>query len=155
MKKQVSIPRSRLNHDMNMPIGLILVYRSVHLDDHLDDPDVQCSYNHCGVLCGGCQHGLSLALGSTQCLRCSNNYLALLLSFALAGIVLVFFLKVLNLIISDGTLNGLILYANVVKANEYLFLLEKQMQVSLVYRARPSSRSRNFRTRIIKRGREA
>ena len=101
-----------------------------HLSVHLDDPDIQCSYNHSGVLCGGCQHGLSLALGSTQCLHCSNNYLALLLPFALAGIILVFFLKVLNLTISDGTLNGLILYANVVKANEYLFLLEKQMQVS-------------------------
>ena len=29
--------------------------------------------------------GLSLALGSAQCLPCSNNYLALLIPFALAG----------------------------------------------------------------------
>ncbi len=27
---------------------------------------------------GGCQSGLSLALGSAQCLPCSNDYLALL-----------------------------------------------------------------------------
>ena len=30
-----------------------------------------------------------------------------------------------------------------------------EVHALLVYRARPSSRSRNFRTRIIKRGREA
>ena len=26
--------------------------------------DIQCNYNHSGILCGGCQPGLSLALGS-------------------------------------------------------------------------------------------
>ena len=34
----------------------------------LSEPDSQCNYNHSGTLCGGCQPGFSLALGSAQCL---------------------------------------------------------------------------------------
>ena len=88
----------------------------------LSEPDSQCNYNHSGTLCGGCQPGLSLALGSAQCLQCSNKYLALLIPLTLAGPVLVFSIKLLDLTISQGTLNGLIFYANVVKASEYIFL---------------------------------
>ena len=91
----------------------------------LEDPDSQCNFNHSGTLCGGCQPGLSLALGTNQCLHCPNTHLALLLPFALAGVVLVCFIKVIDLTISQGTLNGLIFYANVVKGNEYLLLTEK------------------------------
>ena len=88
----------------------------------LDHPDTQCAFNHSGTLCGGCQPGLSLALGSPQCLDCSNNYnLALLIPFALAGLALVFFIKVLNLTVAKGTINGLIFYANIVKANQAVF----------------------------------
>ena len=87
----------------------------------LSEPDSQCNYNHSGTLCGGCQPGLSLALGSAQCLQCSNKYLALLIPLALAGPVLVFSIKILDFTISQGTLNGLIFYANVIKANEYIF----------------------------------
>ena len=88
----------------------------------LDYPDTQCAFNHSGSLCGGCQPGLSLALGSPQCLDCSNDYhLALLIPFALAGLALVFFIKVLNLTVAEGTINGLIFYANVVQANQAVF----------------------------------
>ena len=96
--------------------------RSADMNVTLNASDSQCNYNHSGILCGGCQPGLSLALGSTQCLQCSNMYLALLIPFTLAGPVLVLFIKVLDLTISQGTLNGLIFYANIVKANEYIFL---------------------------------
>ena len=88
----------------------------------LDYPDTQCTFNHSGTLYGRCQLGLSLALGSPQCLDCSNNYhLALLISFALAGLALVFFIKVLNLTVAKGTINGLIFYANIVQANQAVF----------------------------------
>ena len=93
----------------------------------LSDPDSQCNYNHSGTLCGGCQPGLSLALGSAQCLPCSNRYLALLIPFALAGPALVFFIKLLGLTISQGTINGLVFYANIVKANDYIFLPQGQI----------------------------
>ena len=83
--------------------------------------DSQCNYKHVGILCGGCQPGLSLALGSDRCLLCSNAYLSLLLPFALAGVFLVFLIKVLDFTISQGTLNTLVFYVNVVKANRYIY----------------------------------
>ena len=83
--------------------------------------DIQCNYNHSGILCGGCQPGLSLPFGGERCLKCSSYYMFLLLPYAMAGIILVLFIKVLNLTISEGTLNGLIFYANVIKANRYLY----------------------------------
>ena len=79
----------------------------------LSEPDSQCNFNHSGILCGGCQPGLSLALGNAQCLPCSNKYLALLIPFTLAGPILVGVIKLLDLTISQGTLNGLIFYANI------------------------------------------
>ena len=99
----------------------------------LSEPDSQCNYNHSGTLCGGCQPGLSLALGSAQCLQCSDNYLALLIPLTLAGPVLVFSIKILDLTISQGTLNGLIFYANVVKANEFIFLPRGQTNPLTVF----------------------
>ena len=87
----------------------------------LENPDSQCAFNRAGILCGGCQKGLSLALGSSQCLSCSNSYLTLLIPFAMAGFALVFFLTFLNLTVSQGTTNGLIFYANIIKANEAVF----------------------------------
>ena len=86
----------------------------------LSDTDSQCNYNHSGTLCGGCQSGLSLVLGSDECQTCSNNYLSLLLVFFFAGIMLVVSIKVLDITISQGTMNGLIFYANVVKAIDYI-----------------------------------
>ena len=88
----------------------------------LSESDSQCWYNHSGTLCGGCQPGLSLALGSAQCLPCSNYYLALLIPFTLAGPALVGIIKLLDLTISQGTINGLVFYANIIKANQDIFL---------------------------------
>ena len=85
-------------------------------------PDTQCNYNHSGVLCGGCRPGFSIVLGSAQCLPCSNKYLALLILFALAGLLLVFFIKAFDITISSGAIHGLIFYANIVKVNEAIFL---------------------------------
>ena len=99
----------------------------------LSEPDSQCNYNHSGTSCGGCQPGVSLALGSAQCLQCSNKYLALLIPLTLAGPVLVFSIKILDLTISQGTLNGLIFYANVVKANEFIFLPRGQTNPLTVF----------------------
>ena len=99
----------------------------------LSEPDSQCNFNHSGTLCGGCQPGLSLALGSAQCLQCSNKYLALLIPLTLAGPVLVFSIKLPDLTISQGTLNGLIFYANVIKANEYIFLPSGQTNPLTVF----------------------
>ena len=88
---------------------------------NLNNPDKQCNYNHSGLLCGMCKEGLSLVLGSSQCKECINNYLALLIPFALAGIILLFLLFLLHFTVAAGTLHGLIFYANIVAANHHIF----------------------------------
>ena len=87
----------------------------------VDSSDVQCNYNRTGKLCGECIETLSLVLGSSRCLQCSNSHLALLAAFAFAGIALVFFLFLLKLTVAVGTINGLIFYANVVQVNSAVF----------------------------------
>ena len=90
-------------------------------DSSSTSPDSQCNYKHSGILCGSCLPGLSLALGSEQCLHCSNAYISLILLFALAGILLVLFIKVLDFTVCRGAINGLIFYANIISANKYLY----------------------------------
>ena len=94
---------------------------SEHSNVNHSSTDTQCNYRHSGILCGGCQPGLSLALGSDRCLHCSNVYISILLPFSMAGVVLVFLIKFLNLTVSQGTMNALIFYANVVSTNKYLY----------------------------------
>ena len=89
----------------------------VPLSISVNNSDEQCNYNRTGVVCGGCSEGFSVVLSSSRCLQCSNNYLALLVPFAFAGITLVFLLFVLNLTVSVGSINGLIFYANILAAS--------------------------------------
>ena len=84
-------------------------------------PEHQCLGNRTGILCGQCQSHLSIMLGSNRCGTCSNWYLFLIPTFALAGISLVVVLMLFNLSVSAGTINGLLFYANMVKLNEAFF----------------------------------
>ena len=85
-------------------------------------PDIQCAMNHAGTLCGGCKKGFSLALGTNMCLPCENSSsLGLLVLFILAGILLVVLIKTLNMTVSQGTINGLIFYANIVWGYQDIF----------------------------------
>ncbi len=94
--------------------------------------DIQCNYQRSGIQCGECGDGLSLMLGSNKCGVCSNNYLPLLIVFALAGVALVLIILGLNLTVSFGTINGLIFYANIVKINEgYFFPAEPVLPIKL------------------------
>ena len=81
----------------------------------------QCLHSRSGLLCGQCAKGFSLMLGSNHCGQCTNNHIALIIPFALAGIALIAFIIFLNLTVSVGTINGLIFYANVVKIYEHIF----------------------------------
>ena len=86
---------------------------------HLSMPDTQCALNRTGTLCGKCKNGSSLMIGSSRCKGdCTHTTIALIIAFAAGGIILVIFLKVLDLTVARGTLNGLILYANILWANQ-------------------------------------
>ena len=83
------------------------------------DHNVQCAFNRGGRLCGSCQKNYSLAIGSSHCIPCTNNNkLALLVFFAAAGFLLVLFIFSLNLTVTQGMINGLIFYANIIWAYE-------------------------------------
>ena len=87
-----------------------------------ENPDEQCQFERSGILCGECRDGLSMVLGSSECKICSNIFLILIIVFAVAGLVLVVFLTVLNMTVSVGTINGLILFANIIQSNKTTFL---------------------------------
>lgn len=87
----------------------------------LDEVDLQCDHNRTGLLCGACLPGLSLALGSSRCLPCSDDKLALLLAFTVMGLAFVVFLFLFRLTVTLGTISGLIFYVNIVGANENTF----------------------------------
>ena len=79
------------------------------------DPDAQCAFNHVGVLCGACRANYSLAIGSSHCINCSNDSrLALTVFFIAAGPLLVIILFLFNLTVTQGLVNSVILYANVI-----------------------------------------
>ena len=86
-----------------------------------DALDARCSMDRSGILCGKCRPGYSLVLGSSRCVHCSNVYLLLLIPFTIAGILLVILLKLCDLTVSRGTLNGLILFANIIQVNKTTF----------------------------------
>ena len=103
-------PTSRVQLNLNVRSGI----------------DAQCVDNRSGLLCGTCQSGHSLSLGSSHCLTCSTHWLAILIVILiaafLAGMLLVVVLLVLNLTVAVGTLNGIIFYTNIVAANASIYL---------------------------------
>ena len=91
------------------------------IDVPIVNGNIQCDNNRSGLICGQCSDGFSLSLGSSNCMSCTNAYLALLIVFIVAGIALVVFLLVFKLTVSEGTMNALVFYANIVHVNEAIF----------------------------------
>ena len=81
-----------LANKMTQPVLLFiqtvhLITAIVHFKITLPHP--LCLHVHSGLLCGQCAEGLSLMLGFNQCGQCTNDYIGLIIPFALAGIALV------------------------------------------------------------------
>ena len=72
-------------------------------------------------MCGECQQGLSTIFGSSDCKHCSNFYLFLIIPIAIAGVVLVMILFTFNLTVTNGIINTLIFYVNIISINYSLF----------------------------------
>ena len=68
-----------------------------------------------------CRPGLSLSLGSSRCIPCSNHWLRNLIGIVaaafVAGIALVISMLALNLTVAIGTFNGILFYANTIAVN--------------------------------------
>ena len=74
-----------------------------------------------------CRPGLSLSLGSSRCIQCSDNWrrdlIGIVVAAFIAGIALVIFMLALNMTVAVGTLNGILFYANIVAANADTYFL--------------------------------
>ena len=104
----------------NCPMDYCLPYSSNVL---LTNPDTQCQFNRTGVLCSQCPHPLSMLFGSSRCMKCTNLHVFIAIIIILAGILLVTLMYLLNLTVTNGTINGIIFYANIISINDSVFLL--------------------------------
>ena len=102
------------------PVDYCLPYSS---NINLLHPDLQCQFNRTGILCSHCQHHLSMVFGSSRCMRCTNLHIFITVIVIVTGILLVLLLYLLNLTVTNGTINGIIFYANIVSINDSVFLV--------------------------------
>ena len=98
------------------------------IEINLSEPngaDAQCVSNHAGLICGRCARGFSLSIGSSRCVKCPKRWplitVGIIVGSIIGGIALVALLLILNLTVATGTLNGIILYANIVSSNSSTF----------------------------------
>ena len=85
--------------------------------------DTQCQFNRTGILCSQCQHDLSMVFGSSRCMKCTNVHILITIIVIVAGVVLVVVLYLLNLTVTNDTINGIMLYANIISINDSFFLI--------------------------------
>jgi len=109
------------NFSSQCPFDYCLPYSS-HLN--LSNPDSQCQFKRSGVVCGECQQVLSTVFGSSHCKHCSSVYLLLIIPIAIAGVVLVMMLFTFNLTVTNGIINTLIFYVNIISINYSQFCFD-------------------------------
>ena len=94
----------------------------------LGRPGDSCSGRRTGILCGNCHGNYSVVFGFSQCQVCSNMWLSTLVMFAVLGALLVAALFFLNLTVTQGTLYGLIFYANIIQVNTSIFVSQSTLR---------------------------
>lgn len=98
----------------------------IHSSDRQFNADEQCAYKRTGLLCGQCPPHLSSAIASSNCFDCSGYSISvsilLSVAFAVGGILLVAILFICNFTVTQGTLSGLIFYANIFAVNVSILL---------------------------------
>ena len=104
---------------LNCPFDYCLPYSSYL---NISNSNRQCRFQRSGVLCGHCPEGLSTVFGSSQCQKCSNMSLFVIVPIAVAGILLVLMLFMLNLTVTNGAINTFIFYFNIVSINISMFI---------------------------------
>ena len=90
----------------------------------ITDIDSQCSPGHTGVMCGGCTPGYSRLLGEAlECKKdCDNsNVPYVLLTFFISSILIFVIIISLNLTVTKGTLNGLLVYTVIIQTHRSYF----------------------------------
>lgn len=103
----------------------------------LEGPNAQCAEYRQGLLCGSCQQGYSLSLGSSKCLKCPKNWYSLFVGITiaaiLAGLLLVVVFLALNLTVGVGSFNSIVFFANIVYANQSIYFRQPNLTFLLVF----------------------
>ena len=94
----------------------------------LGRPGDLCNGGRTGILCGHCHGNYSVIFGSSQCQVCTDMWLITLVMFAMLGALLVAALFFLNLTVTQGTLYGLIFYANIIQVNTSIFFSQSTLR---------------------------
>ena len=94
----------------------------------LASPNDLCDKNRQGLMCGHCPANFSVVFGSSECQLCSDIWLFTILLYAVLGIVLVTVLFMLNLTVTQGTIYGLIFYANIIQVNTSVFFNQPSLK---------------------------
>ena len=89
---------------------------------NVTDPLSICESSKTGVLCGQCQHNMSVVFGSTECRPCSDLGLITIVGYALSGLLLVTIMLALPLTISEGPLAGIIIAMNITSVSTIDYL---------------------------------
>ena len=98
--------------------------RGTSVEVPVNDIDSQCSPGHTGIMCGACKPGYSRIFGEPfECHKgCKNSFIPLtLFIFLISGIFVVFIIMGLNLTVTEGTLNGLLVYTMVIQTHYSYF----------------------------------
>ena len=97
------------------------------LDFSSGNVDFLCLEYRTAMLCGACLQNYSLTLSSLKCSKCNSNNLSLLPVFTLAGVALIASLLLLHMTVADGTINGLIFYANITNTIQDIVLPQDKL----------------------------
>ena len=94
---------------------------------NVQKPDVQCHQHRIGTQCSQCKPGYSLVLGSSKCTKCTNAHLAFIAVLIFNGLLLCVVIFVLNLTVTVGMLNGIILYTHLIQINDLSLHLQSRL----------------------------
>ena len=99
----------------------------------LDDANNQCLSGRTGIACGQCAQGLSTVFGTSRCKKCSNFGLFSIPLFAVAGMLLVILLFMLNITALNGNIYGFIFFVNTVRISTLqLFATKNEIAYVLI-----------------------
>ena len=124
VREEYTVEHGNYSDPVNVTIGYSSHCPTRYCNETLTQVDVSnnasiCLFNRTGILCGQCQTGLSVTVGSPVCRKCPNLWLLTIPLYAIIGIVVVALMLLVQLTVVQGTINGLIFYANLLNINTY------------------------------------
>ena len=85
--------------------------------------DSQCAaeFHRAGTLCGRCEDGYSVQLGTNRCAKCDHWSLFLLVLFIAAGLFVVYATVLLQISVAEGFFSAILFYSNIISLYSVYF----------------------------------